>query len=159
MSYSAQGIADMQENSDDQIQAYIEESQNAAASANAFASTIQTAYDSGELTFAKAIDVPGLDYSETDVNVDHGGFYDTGTSKTTFNPAFLPDTPDGDRWKAADESGMMGGVIDGLMLKADADGTQHALMTFGGVELYASWPSQQETVTRVSVTQTTVATS
>ena len=111
------------------------------------------------MTFTKAIDVPGLDYSETDVNVDHGGFYDTETGKTTFNPDFLPDTPDGQNWKAADEGGMMAGEIDGLMLKADADGTQHALMTFGGVELYASWPSQEETVTEVSVTQTTVATS
>jgi hypothetical protein len=159
MSYSAQGIADMQQYSDDQIQTYIEESQNGAASTNAFASTIQTAFDSGEMTFTKAIDVPGLDYSETDVNVDHGGFYDTGTSKTSFNPAFLPDTPDGESWKAADESGMMGGQFQGLTLKTDANGAQHALMTFGGVEVYASWPSQEETVTEVSVTQTTVATS
>ena len=123
-----QGSKGMQSVSDDEVQSWIGWDRKYAAEDAEEASSMQVAYDNHEMTLAKAIDVPGLDYSDTETYVDHGGFEGNLTGQQSYNSA---------------------------MLCIDAEGTQHDLLSIGGVAVYASWPSQEETVTEVSVTQTT----
>jgi hypothetical protein len=128
-SMDLKGSAQMATYSDDVIESYINSFQKDAAVSGQEASSMETAFQNHQMTFAKAIDVSGLDYSETDTYVDHGGFYETGSEQVSYNSA---------------------------MLGVDANGEEHNLINLGGIEIYASWPSQQEAIAETTVTQTTI---
>jgi hypothetical protein len=94
-----------------QISSLVAEDNAQAASDTESAGSLLTAFNNHTLTFEKATDVQGLDYSAT-FTTEQDGPVETGTSSDSYNQSFLTQ---------------------------DADGKQHALAQFGDVMLYLSW--------------------
>jgi hypothetical protein len=94
-----------------QANTLIAEENSTAASDTNLAGSLLTAFNNHTLTFEKATDVQGLDYSAT-VTQEQDGSADSMSGSNSYNNSFLAQ---------------------------DADGKQHALAQFGDVMLYLSW--------------------
>ncbi len=119
-SYEGLDATSLQTMSDAAIETQITSLQSQVAYNVNIVNQLTTAFDNHTLSFEKAADVQGLDYTETITNTYTNGVMSAGAT-SSYNKDFLQNDANGE------------------IITQGADGKQHTLMNIGGVELYLSW--------------------